>query len=78
MSYGGQKTLEDMSVRLVSCLDSLGSKHDFAELLRAWAAYVNQLYYWCHWYFPWIAGPSVCPRISREDVKEMQRLLETA
>lgn len=78
MSYGGQTTLGNMAKRVLGSLDTLGSKDDFIQLLGAWACLVHRLYHWCHWYFPWNAGASVCRRISKEDVKEMQRLLETA
>jgi hypothetical protein len=74
-SYSGQNILGSMAKRVLACLDTLGSKADFLELLGSWACLVARLYWWCHWYFPWNAGPAVCRRTSKEDVKEMQRLL---
>lgn len=76
--YSGQKTMSNMARRMVSALDTLGSKDDLLELWCAWSCLVRRLHNWAHWYFPWGAGASICRRISKEDVKEMQRLLETA
>lgn len=76
-SYSGQNILGSMAKRVLSCLDTLNSKDDLLELLGAWACLVARLHWWCHWYFPWNSGPAVSRRVSKEDVKEIQRLLET-
>jgi hypothetical protein len=59
-------------------LKSIETREQFLELAKAWAAYVSRRYWWLHWYFPWGAGPAICPRRSAEDVKEMARLLDSA
>ncbi|MCX8126007.1 MAG: hypothetical protein N3E40_02525 [Dehalococcoidia bacterium] len=72
--YGGQKSLGAYAEKCVAALDSLNSKDDFIELLKAWTAYVSRLYWWVHWYFPWGIGPTVCRRLEPEDIKEILRL----
>jgi hypothetical protein len=75
--YSGQTPMADWSERIVAALPTVQTKEEFAELLAAWAAYVGRRYWWIHWYFPWGAGAAICRRLSREDIKEMIRLVET-
>ena len=76
--YSGQIALSDWGERVVAALPGVQTKQEFAELLAAWTAYMGRRYWWIHWYFPWGAGPAICKRISREDIMEMVRLVETA
>jgi hypothetical protein len=78
LEFSGQKTQGKFLMRVLAVLDSLETKDDLLKLMTAWRSYCNRLYWWIHWYFPWGAGPAICPRVSKEDVLEMVRLLETA
>ena len=76
-AYGGQKTRAKYSEKMVRALDTLQTKEEFVELLKAWNAFSSRLYWWYHWYFPWGIGPALCPRLSPEDIKEIARLSQT-
>jgi len=73
-SYAGQKTWDKYGGEMKEALDTVQTKEEFIELGKVWHAFFSRLYWWCHWYFPWGLGPSACPRLSPEDVKEIVRL----
>jgi len=76
--YGGQHIQGKYSAKLEEVWDSCDSREDLIGLLEAYSALISRLYWWFHWYFPWGAGPIISRRVSAEDVKEMQRLLDSA
>ena len=76
--YGGQKTLATYAEEMVRALDTLETKDEFIELMRVWNAFASRLYWWVHWYFPWGAGPAICPRLSPDDIKEIARLSQSS
>jgi hypothetical protein len=76
--YDGQITRDKYADKVKKALDTVETKEEFVELLKAWHALLSRLYWWCHWYFPWGLGPSVCPRLTPEDVKEIVRLSQTS
>jgi hypothetical protein len=76
LSYGGQNQWGEMAKKVQAAINDVSNREHFTELAKAYHAYVNRRYWWIHWYFPWGAGPAICPRVSAEDVKEMARLLE--
>jgi len=75
--YGGQETISKYTDEMVRVLDTVQTKEEFGELLEVWNAFVSRLYWWFHWYFPWGVGPTLCPRLSPEDIKEIVRLSQT-
>ena len=75
--YGGQKSLSKYATKMVEAFDTLQTKDELLELLKAYAAYAGRLYWWFHWYFPWGIGPTLCHRLSPEDIKEIARLGQT-
>jgi len=77
MEYGGQNTMANYVDEVVATLDTLKTKEEFIQLLKAWMAFVSRLYWWLHWYFPWGVGPGLFPRLSPEDIKEIVRLSQT-
>ncbi len=77
VDYGGQKTLAKYIDEMVEVLDTVQTKEEFIELLKAFKAYVIRCYAWIHWYFPWGLGPPCFQRRSPEYLKEMIRLSET-
>lgn len=76
--WAGQYQMGELARKVLDSFGSIETREQFVELAKAWNAYVSRRYWWLHWYFPWGAGPAICPRISAEDVREMARLLETA
>jgi len=72
--YGGQKLQGNYSVELVEAWDTVPTREELVELIKAYQAFINRLYWWFHWYFPWGIGASLCHRRSPEDIKEMVRL----
>jgi len=75
--YGGQKLQWEYSAKLVEAWDSVETREELVELLKAFHAFISRLYWWFHWYFPWGIGSSLCHRRSPEDIKEMVRLSQT-
>jgi hypothetical protein len=76
--YGGQRIQGKYSAKLEAVWDNCQNREDLIGLLDAYSALISRLYWWFHWYFPWGAGPIISRRVSAEDVKEMQRLLDSA
>jgi len=76
--YGGQHIQGKYSLKLEAAWDSCQQREDLIGLLEAYSALISRLYWWFHWYFPWGAGPIISRRVSAVDVKEMQRLLDSA
>ena len=72
--YAGQKSVANDAKEMVGALDTVQTKEEFVELMKAFQAYVGRLYAWFHWYFPWGVGPSLFQRVSPEDIKEIKRL----
>lgn len=72
--YGGQKLVAKYIMETADALDTVNTKEEFVELLEVFGVFVNRLYWWFHWYFPWGVGASLCHRLSIEDIKEMVRL----
>ena len=75
--YGGQKLQWKYTAAVLEGWDAVETKEELLELLNAYWAYMNRLYWWFHWYFPWGIGASLCHRRSPEDIKEMVRLSQT-
>ncbi len=75
--YGGQKLQGKYSAEVVEVWDSVPTREELVELLKAFHAFFSRLYWWFHWYFPWGIGASLCHRRSPEDIKEMARLSQT-
>ena len=73
-AYGGQKSVANYANEVVGAFDTVQTKEEFVELLKAFQLYVSRLYAWFHWYFPWGLGPSLFQRVSPEDIKEIKRL----
>jgi len=76
--YGGQKLQAKYSAKVVEAWDSVQTKEELVELLKAFHAFISRLYWWFHWYFPWGIGSSLCHRLSPEDIKEIARLSQTS
>ena len=76
--YAGQKLMAKYVQQMLDALDTLQNKDEFIELLDAFQAYTSRLYWWFHWYFPWGIGPSLCHRLSPEDIREIVRLSQTS
>ena len=72
--YAGQKNLSKYAAKMVEAFDTLQTKEELLELLKAYTAYAGRLYWWFHWYFPWGIGPTLCHRLSPEDIEEIKRL----
>ena len=75
--YAGQKLVVKYIMETADALDTVQTKEEFVELIGVFGIFVNRLYWWFHWYFPWGVGASLCQRLSLEDVKEMVRLSQS-
>ena len=75
--HGGQKSLGKYLNLMFEAVPTLETKQDFVDLVKAFQAYVNRLYWWVHWYFPWGMGVVPCHRLEEEDVQEIVRLSKT-
>jgi hypothetical protein len=76
--YGGQHIQGKYSKKVEEVWDTCETRDELVQLLEAYSGVLQRLYWWFHWYFPWGVGPIVSRRVSAEDVKEMQRLLDDA
>ena len=76
--YGGQKLQWKYTEAVLKVWDTIETKEELFGLLNAYWAYMNRLYWWFHWYFPWGVGASLCHRLSPDDVKEIARLSKTS
>jgi len=72
--YGGQTSLAKYAAKMAEAMETITTKEEFSELVKVWHVYVGRLYWWVHWYFPWGIGPTVCRRLSPEDIEEIVRL----
>ena len=72
--YGGQKLQGKYTTEVTEVWDTLQTKEELIELLKAYHSFMSRLYWWFHWYFPWGIGSSLCHRRSPEDIKEIARL----
>jgi len=72
--YGGQESLAHYTGEMTKALDTVQTKEEFVELIKAFNAYLARLYDWFYWYFPWGVGPPLFQRVSPEDIKEIKRL----
>ena len=78
LEHGGQKTLAKYLDEMLTALDTVQTKEEFVQLVKAFKAYVTRCYTWIHWYFPWGLGPPSFQRRSPEYLKEMIRLSQTS
>lgn len=78
VEYGGQKTLAKYLDEMLTALDTVQTKEEFVELLKAFKAYVTRCYAWFDFYIPWGLGPAGFQRRSPEYLKEMIRLSQTS
>jgi hypothetical protein len=74
LQYAGQETLAKHAEPVREIMDQLTAREDFLALFEAWMTFVNRLYWWLHWYFPWGIGPALFPRLTEHDVDEINRL----
>jgi hypothetical protein len=76
--YGGQRIQGKYSKEMLEVWDSCETREDLILLLEAYENVIQRLYWWFHWYFPWGVGPAISRRVSADDVKEMQRLIDAS
>ena len=74
LQYGGQETLAKHAASVLEIMDQLTTREAFMALFDAWMTFVNRLYWWLHWYFPWGIGPALFPRLTEHDLDEINRL----
>jgi hypothetical protein len=72
--YAGQMIQAKYSTLVYEAIDTCDNKDELIELLTSYLTLISRLYWWFHWYFPWGAGPSIAPRMTKEDLKEINRL----
>ena len=59
---------------IIDSYDHIKTKESFLEILRAWYAYANRIYFWIHHMFPWSLGDFL-PCIDEQDVQELSSLM---
>lgn len=75
--YAGQHIQAKATTDVYEAMDTVENKQEMVQLLQAYHILITRLYWWIHWYFPWGIGPSLCHRLSPEDVREIVRLSKT-
>jgi hypothetical protein len=61
---------------IVDSYENIQTKEEFFDVLKAWYAYANRMYFWVHHKFPWSLGDYL-PCIDEEDIKELNSLLDS-
>lgn len=74
LEYAGQETLAKHAAPVAEIMDQITTRESFMALISAWMTFVNRLYWWLHWYFPWGIGPALFPRLTEHDLDEINRL----
>jgi hypothetical protein len=67
-------TLYRLCKDILASYDTIKTKEEFKELLVSWYTYVNRLYRWSFFMFPWHLG-LIFQRVEPENVKELAKLV---